>query len=297
MSLNVTAIGEILYDIYPDQKRIGGAPFNFIYHVWKLLGKANFISSVGNDENGTEILNHLNKIGFPANHIFVDENYPTGTVLVALDENKSPHFTMCGYNCFDYFVLDKKSIALIEHKTDLLYFGTFGQRNAAARKTIQSTFGKNIKYFCDLNLRHEFFTKEMIEESLRTSNVIKINEHELTVLQSYFNLHKETLTAVNQLLEKFNINLIAVTFGKDGAILSNKEYTDYYRSESLEVIDTLGAGDAYSAIVCIGYLFNMDMQKTNLLANQFALDICRTLGALASDEIYEKYKSLLFQTD
>jgi len=137
----------------------------------------------------------------------------------------------------------------------------------------------------------------MIEESLRISNVIKINERELTVLQSYFNLHKETLTAVNQLLEKFNISLIAVTFGKDGAILSNQESTDYYRSESLEVIDTLGAGDAYSAIVCIGYLFNMEMQKTNLLANQFALDICRTLGALASDEIYEKYKSLLFQTE
>lgn len=293
MRTRVTAIGEILYDIYPDKKRLGGAPFNFIYHIYKILGKANFISSVGNDENGVEILGHLNRIGFPTNYIFVDNIHPTGTVLVTLDENKSPQFKMSGYNCFDYYVLDQKSIKLIEKETDLLYFGTFGQRNETARKTIQSTFRKNIKYFCDLNLRHEFFTKEMIEESLHTSNVVKINESELAALQSYFNLPDETYSAINRLMKKFNVELLAVTLGKDGAILSNGKSINYFKTEPVNVVDTLGAGDAYSAILCIGYLFNMDIEKINLIANQFALEICMINGALASDEIYEKYRVII----
>ncbi|MBS3945457.1 MAG: hypothetical protein KGZ42_08160 [Melioribacter sp.] len=297
MNFSVTAIGEILYDIYPDKKRLGGAPFNFIYHVWKLLGNTNFISSVGHDEYGKELIGHLTGIGFPTEYITIDKNHPTGTVLVTLDENKSPHFTMSGLNCFDYFVLDTKSLKLIEKKTDLLYFGTFGQRNAIARKTIQSTFGKKIKYFCDLNLRHEFFSKEMIEESLRTSNVVKINESELASLSSYFNLPRETYSAVIRLMEIFEIDLLAVTLGKDGAIISDGKCIDQYKTEPSEVVDTLGAGDAYSAILCIGYLFSMEIKKTNGVANQFALDICMTPGALASDEIYEKYRKILFAKD
>lgn len=297
MSFRVTAIGEILYDIYPDQKRLGGAPFNFIYHVWKLLDNANFISSVGDDEYGKELIGHLTGIGFPTEYITIDKNHPTGTVLVTLDENRSPHFTMSGLNCFDYFVLDTKSIKLIEEKTDLLYFGTFGQRNNTARKAIQSTFGKNIKYFCDLNLRHEFFSKEMIEESLRTSNVVKINDSELSALKSYFNLPGETYSAVIQLMKIFEIDLLAVTLGKDGAIISDKKSSDQYKTEPSDVVDTLGAGDAYSAILCIGYLFNMEIKKINSVANQFALEICMTPGALASDEIYEKYTKILFAKD
>lgn len=296
MSFRITAIGEILYDIYPDQKRLGGAPFNFIYHVWKLLGNANFISSIGNDNNGKELLGYLNKIGFPTNHILIDEKYPTGFVNVTLDENKTPHFEMSGLNCFDHFVLSQKSIKLIEEETDLLYFGTFGQRNETARKTIQSTFGKNIKYFCDLNLRHEFFTKEMIEESLRTSNVVKINDNEMSALQSYFNFSTDLTSAIKQLIDKFNIDLLAVTLGKNGAIVSNGRSFNNYKTESVNVVDTLGAGDAYSAILCIGYLYNMDLEKINRIANQFALEICMISGALANDEIYEKYK-LMIQTN
>lgn len=297
MSFRITAIGEILYDLYPDQKRLGGAPFNFIYHIWKILGKANFISSVGNDENGVEILNHLNTIGFPSEYIFIDKIHPTGTVLVTLDKNKTPHFKMSGYNSFDYLMLDKKAITLIEEETDLLYFGTFGQRDEIARKTIQSTFGKNIKYFCDLNLRHDFYTKEMIELSLQASNVVKINERELAALQFYFNLSNEIYPAINQLMNKFNIELVAVTLGKDGAIISNGNIINHYKAELWKVVDTLGAGDAYSAMLCIGYLYKIDLGKINLLANHFALDICMLQGALANDSIYEKYKRLLFGGD
>lgn len=292
MSFRITAIGEILYDIYPDQKRLGGAPFNFIYHIWKLLGKANFISSVGDDENGKEILKRLSEIDFPTSHIAIDPTRPTGTVNVTLDKNKTPRFEMNGYNCFDYFVLDEKSSMLIEKETDILYFGTFGQRNETARSTIQSTFGKKLKYFCDLNLRHEFFTKEMITESLRTSNVVKINSSELEQIKNYFNLTLENNTAVLEIIDRFGIDLISVTMGNEGAIISDGKQINYYKSKPVEVIDTLGAGDAYSAILCLGYLYKMDLGELNKVANEFALDVCMTSGALPDNSVYEKYKPI-----
>lgn len=292
MNFRVTAIGEILYDIYPDEKRLGGAPFNFIYHIWKFLGKANFISSVGEDENGKEILNRLNEIDFPTSHIAVDPAHPTGTVNVTLDKNKAPHFEMSGYNCFDYFVLDEKSTKLIEEETDILYFGTFGQRNETARRTIQSTFGKKLKYFCDLNLRHEFFSKEMITESLRTSNVVKINNSELEIIKTYFDLSSENNLAIMDIIDRFSLDLISVTMGSDGAIISDGRQMNSYKSKPATVVDTLGAGDAFSAILCLGYLYTMELSEINKVANEFALDVCVTSGALPSNSVYEKYQPI-----
>ena len=141
----ITAIGEILYDVYPDRKRLGGAPFNFIFHVWKILGKANFISNVGNDENGREILSYLNSIGFDTKLISIDNAHSTGTVKVELDENKIPHFTISPECCYDFLTLNDEIINTIENNTDILYFGTLSQRSTTSRNTIQSLFGKNIK--------------------------------------------------------------------------------------------------------------------------------------------------------
>lgn len=294
MNFRITALGEILYDIYPDRKRLGGAPFNFIYHVWKILGNAGFISSVGNDESGMEIINHLKRIGFPTGHISICKEHPTGTVLVTLDENRSPQFRMQGYNCFDYFALDEKSIKLIEEETELLYFGTFGQRNETARRAIQSTFGKKLKYFCDLNLRHEFFTKEMVEESLRTSSVVKINDTELDSLRKYFGLSSQIEESTLQLIEMFDLDLLSITLGPEGAYLSDGNQTDYYRCDPVEAVDTLGAGDAYSALLAIGYLMKLDLKKINLMANDFAKEICMVDGALPDDDgVYRRYRSLL----
>ncbi|MDQ7816339.1 MAG: PfkB family carbohydrate kinase [Melioribacteraceae bacterium] len=292
MDFRVTAIGEILYDIYPDQKRLGGAPFNFIYHIWKILGNANFISSVGDDEDGKEILKRLSEINFPINHITINKIYPTGTVNVILDKNKAPHFEMSGYNCFDYFALDAKSKKLIEEETDILYFGTFGQRNEAARRTIQSTFGKKLKYFCDLNLRHEFFTKEMVAESLTTSNVVKINTSELEMIRTYFNLSSDNNAAIRETIDEFGLDLLSVTMGSDGAVISDGRQISFYKSKPARVVDTLGAGDAFSAILCLGYLYTMELSEINKIANEFALDVCMTSGALPDNSVYERYKPI-----
>jgi len=286
----VTAIGEILWDVYPDGKRLGGAPLNFIYHVWKILGSANFISSVGNDENGKEILDFLNEEKFPTNFIYVDQNHPTGTVTVKLREDKTPQFKISTECCYDYLVLNDNSKRLIEEGTDILYFGTLSQRGEVSRDTFKSLFGKNMKYFCDLNLRHDFFSKEMIEEALCASSVIKINIDELNKLKNIFGLDGDDIKAIEELRNKYNIDLISVTLGENGALLFDGNDFDNYKAETKNIIDTLGAGDAFATILCIGYLKNLGVKKINKLANEFAVQICGINGALPTDDsIYIDY--------
>ncbi len=288
----ITAIGEILYDVYPDKKRLGGAPFNFIYHIWKILGKANFVSSVGNDENGQEMLSFLNSIGFSTNHIYIDKKNPTGTVQVKLKDNKVPQFTISPDCSYDYFALSDTTINLIENETDLLYFGTLSTRSEISRQTIQSLFGKpQLKYFCDLNLRHNFYTKELIEKTLLTTSVLKINQEELDKLKQFFDLPQFNNRAIERLITKFDIDLIGLTLGGNGAELYTKNETNYYKTEIVNVVDTLGAGDAFAAILCLGYLYEMPIDDINKLANEFAADICMVNGALPNDNlVYEKVK-------
>jgi fructokinase len=115
----ITAIGEILFDIYPEKKLLGGAPFNFINHIWKITGNANFISCIGNDENGKEIVNYLNSTDFNTKYISFDEKHPTGTVHVKLREDKTPQFTMSSENSGDFLVLNESIDQLIRNQTDL----------------------------------------------------------------------------------------------------------------------------------------------------------------------------------
>jgi fructokinase len=286
----VTAVGEILWDVYPEKKRLGGAPFNFIYHVWKLTGSAEFISNVGNDEYGKEILDFLKRKNFPTKYIAIDNLHPTGNVKVKLNEDKTPRFEISKECCYDYLTINEDAQKLIDEETELIYFGTLSQRSETSRNSIQSLFYKNKKYFCDLNLRHDFFSKEMIEKALITSNVIKINHDELNKLIALFNLSANTLKAIEQLTVNYNIDLVCVTLGEDGAILYNGKNFDKQKSEPKEIIDTVGAGDAFASLLCVGYLKRVDIKKINKLANEFAADICGENGALPKeDSIYNKY--------
>lgn len=286
----ITSIGEILWDVYPDKKRLGGAPFNFIYHIWKILGKGNFVSSVGNDAYGSEILSYLDEIGFNHKYVSIDKEHATGFVKVIIDENKTPHFTISAESSYDFITLDDASKKAIDD-CDLIYFGTLSQRNTVSRNTIESLFGTKKKFFCDLNLRHDFFTNKMIEAALNISNVIKVNEYELEKLKTIFTLDRNNNRAIEQLSDKFNIELVCVTMGEKGALLYDRRNFSKYKTSTSKIIDTLGAGDAFAALLCIGYLLNIPIAEINKLSNEFAADVCGIEGALPKDDnLYIKYK-------
>lgn len=290
----ITAIGEILYDIYPEKKRLGGAPFNFIYHIWKITGNANFISSVGDDENGIDILDYLNSAGFNTKYILINKEYPTGTVHVKLREDKTPQFIISSENSGDYLTTNDSINQLIQNQTDLLYFGTFSQRNKISHNTINSLLGKRIKYFCDLNLRHNFYSRDVIETALIASNVVKVNEDELNIIsKELYDSGLDLNTLIQKIVQDFAINLLCITRGANGATLITKNELDTYKVNLTNPVDTLGAGDAYAAILCLGYLNNLPLKEINKLANRFASEICMVDGALPSDDsIYSEYRKV-----
>ncbi len=287
----ITSIGEILFDVYKNEKKIGGAPFNFIYHVIKLTGNGNFVSRIGNDENGSEILNFLTSKEISSKYIQTDDKYPTGRAIANLDENKIPRWII-EQNCAYDFIEGKKEIDELVANSDCLYVGTLAQRNNTSRETIQALFNKPIKYFCDLNIRQNFFTIEMIKQSLKTVDVLKINEDELILLNNLFiNETYDLIASSLKVKNLFSIDLLCVTCGEKGSFLFKFDESDYCKASVKNAVDTVGAGDAYAAILCVGYLNNWSLKDLNKTASDFAGEIVMIRGALPeNEEIYDKYK-------
>jgi fructokinase len=281
----ITAIGEILFDVYPDKKILGGAPMNFLYHVHKITGFGNIISRVGKDILGKKVLDFLGSKNISTKFIQEDQLHPTGIATVKINENNQPSFIIDTERAYDYIELTTDLEQLVENVTECFYFGTLAQRGEVTRKTIQSLFNKGTKYFYDLNIRDNFFNKEIIESSLRTTDILKVNLEELKLLNDLF--VKQTFDIENvsaEIIKKFEIDLLAVTLGSDGSALFKKGENDFSKPDRIEIVDSVGAGDAFAAILCIGYLQRWSLKKTNKLANYFASEICKIKGALPEDE-------------
>ena len=288
---NITSFGEILFDVYPGKKTLGGAPFNFIYHIKKLTGSGNFISRIGDDDLGKKILSlaDSNELG---NYIQIDNEHLTGVANANLDKNKIPHWQIELNRAYDFIEINEQINHMIEEKTDCLYFGTLVQRNETSRKTIQSLFGKKIKYFCDLNIRQDFYSKEIIESSLIASNAVKLNIEELDLVNVLLIKEKSGIEeTAKQIMKKYQIELLCVTQGSDGSFLFKGKEVDHCKINAEKIVDTVGAGDAYAAVLCLGYLNRWDISRLNKLASGFAAKIVSVPGALPDDDlIYNEIK-------
>lgn len=293
--MNITSIGEILFDIYPNHKRLGGAPLNFIHHVQKLTGTGNIISRVGRDVLGTKAIAEIETSGINTHYIQTDKINPTGVANVTIDDDGVPNFLIEPERAFDFIEIDENAEELINTDTECLYFGTLAQRSPISRKSIQSLFDKGLKYFCDLNLRMNFYDEGVIESSLGSADFLKVSYDEMKVvnsilLQSEYNTEKVAF----ELMDQYNIQLIAVTRGKDGATLFENGKRNDYSSVDLKVVDTTGAGDAFSAVLCVGFLQGLELPLINKLSNDFASEICKFTGAIPrTDRIYDTFRELL----
>jgi fructokinase len=293
--MNITSIGEILFDIYPDHKKLGGAPLNFIYHIKKLTDGGNIISRVGKDVLGNKVINDLKHSGLSFEYIQHDNLHATGKANVTIDKEGNPGFKIDSESAYDFIELSEENEKLINTDTDCLYFGTLAQRSEISRKTIQSLFNRGLKYFADINLRQNFYDEEILKSTLTAADFIKVNYDEMHVLNDMFvQSEYSTEKVANELMEKFEINMIAVTRGKDGSSLFENGKRFDYSDVDVKVVDTTGAGDAFSAILCIGYLQGQENTFINKLANEFASEICKFEGALPKyDRVYETFRERL----
>lgn len=293
----ITSFGEVLFDVYPDFKKLGGAPFNFLYHIKKLTDRGNFISRVGNDQQGEDILRFMKSNNISADFIQRDNSHPTGTANANLDQQKVPHWQIEPDSAYDFIEQEDSLLSVIESSTDCLYFGTLAQRSEKSRQTLRSLFGLKKKYFCDLNIRQDFYTEKIIEESLKASDVLKLNTEELELLNNLF-IKEDTdkLSLMKIISERYEIDLVCTTMGEVGALIYSGGESDFYSAPADKIVDTVGAGDAYASILCIGYNEGWGISKINKAANEFAGEIAGIPGALPSgDRLYEKYRKMIFK--
>jgi fructokinase len=301
MNFNIVAVGEVLWDLFPEGPLLGGAPANFAYHAHALGAQVQLITRVGTDEPGREILRRFRGMGLSDATVQVDETAPTGSVKVQLSGNGLAHFTIQENVAWDFIALTTEALAAAR-RADAICFGSLAQRAETSRETIRKLVetapAGALKVF-DINLRQKFYSREVIEESLRWANVLKLNDDELPTLAAMFGLGVAaedqsnsgagTRTGVSaphvqigRLARAFDLRSVALTRGPKGSLLYQVSGDQGRWSDCgprpVKVVDTVGAGDSFTAALVLGLLLKMDLNEINSIANDVAGYVCSQAG-------------------
>ena len=285
MDFNVAGIGEVLWDLLLTGPQLGGAPANFAYHAHALGAEAQVITRVGNDDYGREIIRRFHEMGLPETTVQIDEDAPTGTAKVALSGNGLAHFTIQENVAWDYISATPEAL-VTAREADAICFGSLAQRSEPSRNTIQRLVAASpadaLRVF-DTNLRQQFYSRGSIAQSLQLANVLKLNDDELLSLGEMFGLAGSTERQVECLAQTFRLRVVALTRGANGSLLYQKDknaarWSDC-PSRPVKVVDTVGAGDSFTAALVLGLLRKMDLDEINTLANDVARYVCSQTGA------------------
>lgn len=281
MSFNVIGIGEVLWDLLPTGAQLGGAPANFTCHARALGAQAAVVTRVGNDHLGHEILRRLEQMGIGDGAVQVDAGAPTGTVTISLSGNGIPHFTIHERVAWDRIAVAPEGLETVR-KAHAVCFGSLAQRSAEAQSAIQELVAaapKEALRVFDINLRQNYFSGEVIEQSLRLANVLKLNDSELPIVARQFGLTGTPRQQIEWLARTFELQVVALTRGPAGSLLfADGQWSDC-PSVPIEIVDTVGAGDAFTAALVMGLLHKMPLDEINALADEVARHVCSCAGA------------------
>ncbi len=279
----IVGLGEILWDIFPEGPRFGGAPANFACSAAALRGdgvRVCMASSVGNDELGDRAIESLRGK-------FVDTSgvmravQPTGQVLVQLDSLGHASYEFAADTAWDNFEWSGQ-LEQLAMDCSVCCFGTLAQRSKSSRETIRTFVTKTpltaLRIF-DVNLRPPFFNDSIILESLSLANVLKLNDEELPVLADLCGFAGTPLEVMQQLADRYGLRCVALTRGPDGAILVSGDTVSEQSGIAANVVDTVGAGDAFTATLALGLLEGRDLDSINHRACNVAAFVCSQPGA------------------
>lgn len=280
MKFKIVAIGEVLWDLLPAGKQLGGAPANFTYHAHALGADARLISCVGVDPLGREILNRFEALDLPTSNIVQLPSVPTGTVGVTLAAGGNPEYTIHEHVAWDQIQADESSQAAVR-AADAVYFGSLAQRTEKAQleitRLVAGTAAGALRIF-DVNLRAPFISRAVLADSLELANVLKLNDHELDVLAELFTLPAGTRRRIEALAKNYRLDVVALTRGEQGSLLFRAgEWSDVPACPT-NVSDTIGAGDAFAATLTLGLLGGLPLEKINRLASEVAAFVCSQAG-------------------
>ena len=279
----VVGLGEALWDVLPEGKKLGGAPANFAYHAGQFLGQDNTIavSALGEDKLAEETIESLKAHGLT--FLMPRVPYPTGTVQVTLDEQGIPSYDIKENVAWDNIPLDTE-VQAIARQCRAVCFGSLAQRNVVSRETIQRfldlTPADCMKIF-DINLRQNFYSKEVIQESLRRCNVLKINDEELVIIGRMFGY--PGLDIENKcwlILGKYNLDMLVLTCGTNGSYVFTPGQISFQETPKVEVADTVGAGDSFTGSFCAAILSGMPVPDAHRRAVEVSAYVCTQNGAM-----------------
>jgi fructokinase len=284
MNLNqpIVAIGEILWDVFPDGPRFGGAPANFACHIAGLGARSAIVSAVGADDLGRAALDELAQRAIEVAGVQRIPDRPTGTVLVTIDTAGKPSYEFRRDVAWDHLEWND-TLAALAAQAVAVCFGTLAQRSPESSQTIQK-FVKATPSSClrvfDINLRDSFHGEEIIGQSLDLANAFKLNDDELPIIAAMFGLKGSESEVVAGLSRRFGLGLVAQTRGARGALLWRKsgEISDLPGIPT-EVRDTVGAGDAFTAALTLGLLQGRSLEEINRHASRIAAYVCTQPGA------------------
>lgn len=283
MNQVIVGMGEALWDVLPEGKKIGGAPANFAYHVSQFGFDSRIVSAVGEDTDGTEIMDVFQKKALKTMIACVP--YPTGTVQVTLDAVGVPCYDIKEAVAWDNipFTGELKSLAL---NTRAVCFGSLAQRSQVSRDTIKRFLDAmpdldgNLKIF-DVNLRQGFYTKEILCDSMSRCNVLKINDEELVVISRIFDYPGIDLQDKCWiLLAKYNLKMLILTCGTNGSYVFTPGVVSFQETPRVAVADTVGAGDSFTAAFTSAVLAGKPVQEAHKLAVEVSAFVCTQSGAM-----------------
>ena len=283
MNEMIVGIGEVLWDMLPDEKKTGGAPANFAYHVSQFGLDSCVVSAVGNDAPGDEMVAAFRAKGL--NMLVERVQFPTGTVQVELDAAGVPQYDIRENAAWDNIPFTPQTEALAKH-TRVVCFGSLAQRSAVSRATIARFLDAmpqrdDVLRVCDINLRQGFYTKEILDESMRRCNILKINDEELDVAARIFALDGDgAQTRCRRLMERYGLRMLILTCGTKGSYLFTPESESFLRTPVVEVVDTVGAGDSFTAAFVASIVKGRSVAEAHRTAVEVSAFVCTQRGAM-----------------
>lgn len=279
----IIGMGEILFDVLPTGKQLGGAPVNFAYHASQFGCESYAVSAVGNDALGHDIMEQLAVRG--VRHAIATVPYPTGTVQVTLDAAGVPLYDIREGAAWDNIPFTPE-VEQLAYKCQAVCFGSLAQRSECSRSTIYSFLDTmpnaddRYKIF-DINLRQHYYSKSIIDNSLRRSNVLKINDEELVTVSRMFGFEALSVEEqCSQLMAKYNLRMLIFTCGATGSYVFTPEAVSYKATPKVEVADTVGAGDSFTGSFIASLLQGKSVKEAHATAVNVSAYVCTQKGAM-----------------
>ena len=275
----IVGIGEILWDMLPSGKALGGAPANFAYHAMRLGEEGWAVSAIGDDDLGHEILGIVDSKGLHCILSVTDK--PTGTVKVELDSRGVPSYNIMEDVAWDNIPFTPEMEGLAK-RADAVCFGSLVQRMNSRDSVlafVRTMRPEALKVF-DINLRQQYYSREILEESLMLADILKINDEEIRIVSDMFGLGDDDVVACRSLIAAYGLRLVILTKGADGSEVVTSNEVISQSVGPVDVVDTVGAGDAFTAAFVVAYLRGDSLADAQRLATETASYVCSRKGAM-----------------